>query len=89
MTRRKSRRRCLKIDALHGLLEVVALAHEVAEVLVRNFGLYLELACLLPLLLQLLDVALQADADVVGGTFQCAADLRADAESVLVGVVDG
>jgi hypothetical protein len=83
------RRRSFEVDTLHGLPEVVALANEVAEVLIGNFGLDSGFGCLFLLLLQPLDVALEADANVVCGALQCAANLGADAESVLVGVVDG
>lgn len=71
----ESRRRSLEIDSLHRLPEVVAGAHQVAEVLVRDFGFDLVLACRLLLLLQLLDVALQTDAHVVCGALECATDL--------------
>ena len=58
MARRERRRRSFEIDALHRLPEVVALAHEVAEVLVSDFGLDSGFGCFFLLLLQSLDVAL-------------------------------
>lgn len=82
--------RCgLEVDSLDRLLQVVAVAHEVGKVLLRDLGFDPEFARLFFLLLQLLDVALQTDANVVCGALEGAADLRADAEGVLVGVVDG
>jgi hypothetical protein len=71
----ESRRRGLEIDSLHRLPEIVAGAHQVAEVLVRDIGFDLVLACRLLLLLQLLDVALQTDAHVVCGALECATNL--------------
>ena len=75
VTRGESRRRSLEIDSLHRLPEIVAGADEVTEVLVRDFGFNLVLAGCLLLLLQLLDVALQADTHVVCRAFECATDL--------------
>jgi len=86
---RERRRRSFEVDTLHGLPEVVALAYEVAEVLVGNLSLNSRFSRLFLLLLQPLDVALEADADVVSRALECAADLGADAKSILVGVVDG
>jgi hypothetical protein len=74
---------------LHRLAQVVAAADQVAKVFARNLSLGLELACLLFLVLQLLDVPLETDADVVRGSFECTSDLRADSQSVLVSIVDG
>lgn len=88
-SRGEDRGRSLEVDALDRLAQVVAAADEVAKVLTSGFGCLLELARLLLLLLQLLDVALQAGAHVVGGSLECAANLRADAQRVLVCVVDG
>lgn len=48
-----------------------------------------QLARLLLLELQLLDVALQPDLHVLGGALERAANLRADAQRVRVRVVDG
>ena len=70
------------------LAQIVAAADEVAEVFASHFGLRLDLGCLLLLKLELLDVPLQANADVVSRSLQCASDLRADTKSIRMGVVD-
>lgn len=75
VARCESRRRSLEINPLYCLLEVVARAHKVAEVLVCDFSFDLVLACLLLLLLELLDIALQTDADVICGALERTTDL--------------
>jgi hypothetical protein len=85
----KDGRRGFEVDALHRLAQIVAAADEVAKVLVGDFGLELEFARFLLLQLQLLDVALQTDAYIVGRALESAPDLGADAQRVLVRVVDG
>ena len=77
-----------QIDSLDSLAQIVAAADEVAKVFSSHFSLRLDLGRLLLLELELLDISLQADADVVGGTLECAADLGADTKSVRVGVVN-
>jgi hypothetical protein len=78
-----------QVDSLNRLAQVVAAADQVAKVLARNLSLCLELACLLFLRLELLDVPLETDTDVVRRSFESSSNLRTDAQSVLVGVVDG
>lgn len=78
-----------QVDSLHRLAQVVAAADQVAKVFACHLGLCSELACLLFLGLELLDVSLEANANVVGWAFESSADFRADAQSVLVGVING
>lgn len=77
-----------KIDALHALAEIVAAADQVVEVLASHFCLGPDLGRLFSLALQLLDVSLQANADIISRALECAANLGADAESIRVRVVD-
>jgi len=78
-----------KVDPLHRLAQVIATADQVAKVFAGDFSLSLELGRLLLLVLELLDVSLETDADIVCRTLEGTTDLRADAKCVLVCVVDG
>lgn len=86
--RSNTRRRALQIHSLDPGANFSALAGQVAKVLPSNFALALHFACLLALFLQVLDVALQAFAQLVGGVFEGAADFGRDTGRVRVGVVD-
>jgi hypothetical protein len=73
-------RRCsLEINSLDSLAQIVAAADEVAEVLARPFGLGPDLASLLFLELELLDVPLQTNTNVVSRALERAANLGTDA----------
>ena len=77
----------LEIDSLDPTPDIRALTHKIAEKLPRDLALGLHTQLLLPLLVQVLDAALQALAQLVGGVFQRAADLGRYACGVGVSVV--
>lgn len=84
-----TRRRAFEVDSLDSRTDLPALSGQVAEELPRHFALVLNFGGFLALFLQVLHVALQAFAQLVGGVLERAANFCRDARGVGVGVVDG
>jgi hypothetical protein len=68
-----------EVDSLNSLTQVVAAANKVTEVFAGDFCLHPEFGGLLFLVLQLLNVPLETNADVVCWALESASDFRADA----------
>ena len=69
-----ARRRALEIDPLDSRADLPALSGQIAEELPRYLALVLHFGGFLALFLQVLHVALQAFAQLVGRVFERAAD---------------
>ena len=72
--RSNTRRRTLEIDSLDSRADLPALSGQVAEEFPRHLALVLHFGGFLALFLQVLHVALQAFAQLVGRVFERAAD---------------
>jgi hypothetical protein len=88
ISRRHTRRRALKIHGLDAATQLGALVDEIPKVLPRDLALAARLQGLLPLDAEVLDAALQTDAQVVGWEAEDFADRGGDACGVGVNVVD-
>jgi hypothetical protein len=78
-----------EIDSLNSLAQVVAAANEVTKVFAGDFCLHPKFSRLLFFVLQLLNVPLKTNANIVRWTLESASNFRADAQGVLVCVVNG
>lgn len=88
ISRRHARRRALEIHGLDAAAQLGALVDEIPKVLPRDLALAARLQRLLSLDAEVLDAALQADAQVVGGEAQDFAHGGSDARGVGVDIVD-
>ena len=82
-----SSNRPLKIDPHNPTPHIPTLSDQVAKVLPRDLTLLSHANSLAPLLLQVLDITLQAFAETIGRVLERATDLSADALRVGVRVV--
>lgn len=82
-------RRSFQVDSFDSRADLSALSDQVAKVLPSDLAFGLYFARFLALLLQVLDVALKALAQFVGGVFERAAHLGGDASGVGMCVVQG
>lgn len=85
---RDARSGAFQVDGCDSIADFAALDDQVAEVLPRNLALALDLARVFAFGSELLDGALQADAQIVCGGFQDFADRRRNAIAIRMNVVD-
>ena len=85
---RHSRRRPFQINSLNPRSNISSFPHKAHKVLPRSLALMSQFAGFFLFHLQLLDIALQADAEIIGRIFECTPDFGGNAGAVGVDVVD-
>ena len=85
---RHSRSWPLQINPLDSGPDLPSLFHKVHKVFPRNLALVSQLARFLLFNLQLLDIVLQADAEIVRRVLECAPNFSRDAGAVGVNVIE-
>lgn len=88
LVRTDSSRHTLQIDSLDALAQLVAVANQVSKVLPGDLSLGLELTSLFSLDLELLDVALQSNANLIGWSLERSSNFGANTQGICVGVVE-